>query len=102
MEERPFRDIDIGVYLAHGTRAGGDIVEAALYAEELSVELSRLVGLPVDVVVLNHAPAWLLHRALRGRVILDRDPVLRARLYLMALDTLSPARWHRGRGSSGE
>ena len=102
LEERPFRDIDVGVYLAHGTRAGEDIVEAALYAEELSAELSKLVGLPVDVVVLNHAPVWLLYRALKGRVILDRDPVLRARLYLMALDTLSPARWHRGRGPLGE
>ena len=86
LEDRPFRDVDIGVYLARGTRAAEDVVEAALYAEDLGLELSDLVGLPVDVVVLNHVRPGLLYRALRGRVLVDRDPILRIRLYLMALD----------------
>ena len=86
LEARPFRDLDLGLYLARDVPAGRDIIEAALYAEELAAELSQALGLPMDVVVLNHAPPWLLYRALRGRVLLDRDPILRIRLYLMALE----------------
>jgi len=96
LEDRPFRDVDVGVYLAYG-RAAEDIVEAALYAEELGVELSEALGLPVDVVVLNHVPAKLLLRALRGRVLVDKDPIKRARLYLMALDLSDFPRWYRQR-----
>ncbi|RLI13699.1 nucleotidyltransferase domain-containing protein [Candidatus Bathyarchaeota archaeon] len=94
LEDRPFRDLDIGIYLSHTVRAAKDVIEASLYAEELASDLSSLIGLPVDVVVLNHAPIWLLHRALRGRVLVDRDPIFRIKLYLMALDNMAVGRWH--------
>ncbi|MEM4959613.1 MAG: hypothetical protein QXX12_07085 [Nanopusillaceae archaeon] len=47
-----FRDLDVGVYLG-GFR--GDDIDAAVYAEKLSVELAEQAGVPVDVVVLNYA-----------------------------------------------
>ncbi|MEM1697595.1 MAG: hypothetical protein QXE91_01780 [Thermofilaceae archaeon] len=42
----------MGVYLG-GFR--GDDIDAAVYAEKLSVELAEQAGVPVDVVVLNYA-----------------------------------------------
>jgi len=82
--ERPvFRDLDVGVYLG-GFR--GDAIDAAVYAEGLSVELTKRAGVPVDVVVLNYAPMWLRLRALKGRVIVDKDPLLRLALKLAAID----------------
>ena len=82
--EKPFfRDVDLGVYLK-GFQ--GDIIDAAVYAEEASAELTREIGIPVDVVVLNYAPMWLRLRALKGKVIVDRDPMLRLALKLAAID----------------
>ena len=78
-----FRDIDLGVYLKE---FHGDAVDAAVYAEELSAELTRRIGIPIDVVVLNYAPMWLKLRALKGKVIIDRDPIQRLALKLAAID----------------
>lgn len=77
-----FHDLDLAVYL----REPRDILDSAVYAERLSVELTKMLGLPVDVVVLNHAPMWLRLRALKGVVVVDRDPVLRLALKLAAID----------------
>jgi len=42
---------------------------------DLEGELERALGRPVQLVVLNRAPADLVHRVLRdGRIVLDRDP----------------------------
>ncbi len=46
----------------------------------LEGELEKLLGRPVQVVVLNHAAADLRHRVLRdGKLILDRDRSFRIR-----------------------
>lgn len=43
-------------------------------------DLESLLGLPVQVIVLNHAPPDLVHRVLRdGILILDRIPAARIR-----------------------
>jgi predicted nucleotidyltransferase len=80
----------LAVYL-YGSRARGDATPrsdvdlALLYAEspphtlaglplDLEADLERRLGLPVQAIVLNHAPADLVHRVLRdGRLLLDRD-----------------------------
>lgn len=94
--ERPvFRDLDVGVYLRSYQ---GDAIDAAVYAERLSAELTKRTGIPVDVVVLNHAPMWLRFKALKGRVIVDKDPVLRLALWLAAMDN-SIASWRTLRTS---
>jgi len=80
------RDIDLAVYL--DSSLVGDEIDAAVYSEKLSKELSNRIGIPVDVVVINFAPMWLKKRILEGRVLIDRDPILRLSLKLAVMDNL--------------
>jgi len=64
-EDRPFRDIDIAVYVK------GSV--SPFYEEELEDELSRLIGLPVDVRILNSAPVTFRFRAIGGLLLFSRD-----------------------------
>lgn len=82
VQRERFRDIDVAVFI--GREVG--YAEAAAYAEELAAKLSRAAGYPVDVVVLNHAPAWIRKSALRGVPICVRDPAILAALWLNAID----------------
>ena len=90
LEERAFRDVDVGVYV--DGKEVRDMVASSAYADELSGRLTKRAELPVDVVVLNYAPLWLVRRALKGVVILDRDPVLRMALWLASIDNAYIAR----------
>jgi transcriptional regulator with XRE-family HTH domain/predicted nucleotidyltransferase len=65
-----FRDIDIAVWLDHGADRLADVT--------LSADLSRLVGVPVDVRVANAAPVAFLFHMLRGRLLTVRDELLLA------------------------
>ena len=80
--EGVFRDVDVSVYISGEV----DLLDAAAYAEELSSRLTTLVGLPVDVVVLNFAPTWLRKRAFSGRELVVKDELLYAALWANALD----------------
>ena len=52
---------------------------------DLEDRISRLVGRPAQVIVLNTAPADLVHRVLRdGMLLLDRDPSARIRFEVRA------------------
>lgn len=82
LEGGPFRDVDVAVYLARDL----DMLEARVYADDLASRLSRAIGLPVDVVVLNYAPGWLRRRALRGVELVVRDEFLFAALWANVLD----------------
>jgi hypothetical protein len=69
-DARPGSDVDVAVLTDHGPPPGF----ASLYLE-LEGEIERLLGRPVQVVVLDRAPVDLVHRVLRdGRLLLDRDP----------------------------
>ena len=83
--------------VARGTaHAGSDIDVAVLYAEappatieglplDLEGRISQLVGRPAQVIVLNTAPAGLVHRVLRdGVLLLDRAPGARIRFEVRA------------------
>ena len=83
LENQFFRDIDLGVYLKD---FNGDEIDAAVYAERLSAELTKKIRIPIDVVVLNYAPMWLKLRALKGKTIIDKDPTLRLALKLATMD----------------
>jgi predicted nucleotidyltransferase len=68
-------DVDIGVLFAVAP-------PPTLPSQPFGLEgdLERLLGRPVQVVVLNHAPADLRIRVLRdGRLLLDGDPSARIR-----------------------
>ncbi len=63
------RDIDVGVL------AGGRVPyeELPYYEEILSDELSRIIGIPVDVRVIDYAPPWFRAKVLEGEVLLERS-----------------------------
>ena len=77
-------------------RNGSDIDVAILYAQELPLTLEglglelgytleRLLGKPVDLVILNRAPLDLIHRVLRdGVLVYDSDPSSRIRFEVQA------------------
>jgi predicted nucleotidyltransferase len=72
---RPDSDVDLGVLF---TDPPPTTFEGQPYA--LEGELERLLNRPVQVVILNRAPADLRSRVLRdGRLILDRDRSARLR-----------------------
>jgi uncharacterized protein len=66
---RDASDIDLGVLFRV-------VPPATLLGQpfELQASLSRELGKPVDVIVMNTAPVDLVHRILRdGRLLLERD-----------------------------
>jgi len=74
-EAQPGSDVDVGVLLTGDSapRLGGP-------RDALARALERTLGVPVDVIDLDRAPADLVHRVLRdGDLILERDPVRRVR-----------------------
>lgn len=71
---------------------------------DLEGDLERALRRAVQLIVLNNAPADLVHRVLRdGRVVLDRDPARRIRFEVAKRNEyfdLEPIRrLYRGRGS---
>ncbi len=81
LERYPFRDVDVAVYVA------GEGVDPLKYKLKLDSTLTDYLGYPVDVKVLNRAPAWFIKEVLEGgRALLVRDLLLPARLYLRAVD----------------
>src|SRR5687767_11834572 len=72
--DRPRSDVDVGVLL---DAAPPPTLEGHLFDYE--AQLESTIQRPVQLLLLNTAPADLIHRVLRdGRVLLDRDP--RARI----------------------
>ena len=73
-------DIDVGILLAHPPSPTLE----GLYLD-LEGDLERALGARVDLVVLNRAPADLVHRVLRdGKLVLERDPSARIRFEVKA------------------
>jgi predicted nucleotidyltransferase len=61
-------DVDVGLYLRESEAATN-----AAIAVDLSNRLTALVGMPVDVRVLNEAPLSFVYHVLRGRLLVCRD-----------------------------
>ena len=76
---RPFRDIDVAVYVA-----GEDPLNAKL---RLDAELSARLGYPVDVRVLNEAPYWFTLEVVKtGELLFEKTPNLYIVLWKKALE----------------
>jgi len=74
-EARADSDVDVGVLFAEDPPPTFDGLPL-----DLEGEIEALLGVSVQVVALNRAPADLVHRVLRdGRLLLDRDPSHRIR-----------------------
>ncbi|WP_025323551.1 nucleotidyltransferase domain-containing protein [Deferrisoma camini] len=69
------RDLDLAVFVNPEPEG-----LPALWEGALEVDLEEAIGraLPVDVRILNRAPTIFRFRCLQGRLLLDRDPDLRA------------------------
>jgi predicted nucleotidyltransferase len=73
-QARPFRDIDIAVYLELTFLQE---VDPLRYCFHLADALERAVGYPVDVHRLNDAPCGFRFSATCGQVLLSRDEAFR-------------------------
>lgn len=72
-EARPDSDVDIAVLFAVAPRPALDGPRLVIEGE-----LERVLGRPVDLVVLNDAPVDLRIRVLRdGELLIDRNPATR-------------------------
>lgn len=81
LEDRPFHDIDVAVYVDPA-----DDREMGLFALDLASSLEESVAqtpdraagfLPVDVRVLNRAPLGFCYHVFRGKLLCSRDDTLR-------------------------
>jgi len=73
-QARPFRDIDIAVYLEPTFLQS---VDPLRYCFHLADALERAVGYPVDVHRLNDAPCGFRFSATCGQALLSRDEAFR-------------------------
>jgi len=69
LEEQSFHDIDVAVYV-NNSSVLSDVVR---YSIRLSLDLEKLLGQSVDMVVLNTAPDHLVHEVSKGRLVVGRD-----------------------------
>jgi predicted nucleotidyltransferase len=75
LEEETFHDIDIGIYLSEIPQE-----QSTQYGLALSQILSSNLRIPVDVRILNFAPASFFYHVIRGKLIIDKDEEISAKL----------------------
>lgn len=68
LESDRVHDVDVGVFFDETA-----IARQMNTVDALSATLTAVVGVPVDVRVLNEAPVSFLYHVLRGRLVLCRD-----------------------------
>jgi uncharacterized protein len=74
---RPDSDVDVGILYSQDRQQTLDEIGRAF---DLQEDLQAVLKLPVQVVVLNHAPVDLIFRVLRdGRLLVERDRSRRIR-----------------------
>ncbi len=68
-----FRDVDLAVFTGYSVPPSEEVE----FCEALSKRIERVVGLPLDVRLLDYAPPGFRLSALtRGEVVLERRPYL--------------------------
>nr|WP_277999024.1 nucleotidyltransferase domain-containing protein [Moorella sulfitireducens] len=83
LEEGPFRDIDLAVYLCKKAPGDADF----LYEIRLEDDIRALIPYPVDVRILNNAPLSFRYSVLKnGRLLLENAPDIRADFQEYVLD----------------
>jgi hypothetical protein len=75
LEGKTFHDIDIGIYLSEIPQE-----QSTHYGLALSQTLSSKLRIPVDARILNFAPASFLYHVIRGKLIIERDEEVSAKL----------------------
>ncbi len=80
LEDFPFDDIDLGVFVSGIFRD-----DSIWYSLRLGAEIGGLVRFPVDVRVLNFAPVTFSYHLIRGELLFKKTPIFAP---------LSWNRWH--------
>lgn len=75
LEDGPFRDLDLAVYLEPAALPPSRFHYEDCLAQEVLSQLS--LNFPLDVRILNDTSIAFQYRVLRGRLLLDRDPEAR-------------------------
>lgn len=75
LDNFPFRDIDVAIYIDSITIKKDQAFD---YTVQLSIELSKLAGLEIDVQIMNYAPLGFKHSVLKnGKLLFSIDEDLR-------------------------
>jgi len=69
-EGRPFRDIDIAVFVDESRFSKKEALD---FEVSCSVKLERTIGMPVDVRVINYAPLAFQYHSTAGTLLMRRD-----------------------------
>jgi predicted nucleotidyltransferase len=80
LDEEHFRDIDLGIYIDE-TAA---ITKDKFYDIELSTKIEEIVRFPVDIIVLNRAPAAIVYNASKGMLLKNTDDDLRVDFIILS------------------
>lgn len=73
IEQESYHDIDLAIY----SNETHPRVANLFYDVELSREIEKILQIPVDIVILNHAPDRMVYRASKGVLIKDANEWLR-------------------------
>jgi hypothetical protein len=73
IEDKIFNDIDLAIYIDKDNTLTKEI----FYEVELSRRLEEKIKIPVDVIVLNRASNFILHRVSNGKLIKNTDDDMR-------------------------
>lgn len=93
-------DVDVALLLTSAPKTLDDL------QLDVAADLAQQLGVPIDIVVLNHAPSDLIHRVLRdGELLVEHDRSARVRFEVRARNDyfdLAPVRdaYRRGRRSA--
>lgn len=71
LDQTKIHDVDVGVYLHPAA-----LKQARAVAARLQDRLPSILGLPVDIRVLNQAPVTFIYHVLHGSLLLCRDEKL--------------------------
>ena len=79
-------DVDVALLLTSAPKTLDDL------QLDVAADLAQQLGVPIDIVVLNHAPSDLIHRVLRdGELLVEHDRSARVRFEVRARNDSAPA-----------
>ncbi|MEW6697221.1 MAG: nucleotidyltransferase domain-containing protein [Bacillota bacterium] len=73
LSDLPCGDVDVALYLEEGFTSDNHWE----YEAELAMLLDRKLGLPIDILTLNHAPVTLRYHATTGKVLFSNNELAR-------------------------
>ncbi len=69
VESEFYSDVDVAVHVDSKQMS----ISGFEYALRLGAELERAIRIPVDLILMNEAPAHLIHQISKGNLLVNRD-----------------------------